>query len=68
MAALRAHKHINIRQFRERDSLAAIGAGERAYGISLRVLSFRMYGQHGAIVARAEGMQRHSHRVELAIR
>lgn len=54
MPALRADKHINVCQLREGDPLAAIGAGKCASGITLNVLAFRMYGRHGAIVARRD--------------
>ena len=52
LPALRAHKYIDVRQLGNGHSLVAVRAGKGSNGVSFLVFAFRMYGWHGAIVAR----------------
>jgi hypothetical protein len=52
LAALRTDKYVDVRQLGNGHSFAAVGAGKGLNGIGFLVFAFRVYGWHGAIVAR----------------
>lgn len=50
--ALRTHKDVDVRQLGNGHSFAAVRAGKGFNGVGFLVFAFRVYGWHGAIVAR----------------
>jgi hypothetical protein len=53
LPALRTHKYIEVCQLRDRDMLPAVRTFQHSNRIGLVIFAFRVYGPHGAIVARA---------------
>jgi hypothetical protein len=53
LPALRTHKNIEVCQLRDRDMLPAVRTFQHSNRIGFVIFAFRVYGRHGAIVARA---------------